>query len=218
MNIREYQDSIKKCRKCSDDDICSKYLTFEKPDSYFGESELNIVILGHSPKVRSVKRAKTVLKMDETKGQLYKYVTEKIIKQLGLNIDNCYCTNLLKCETSIAPEDIKPKEAKYRFFNDVLRNCKVLFENEISIINPKIIIGLSEPVLKFISKNYCGIENKDSSMADAFGKLFKIKIAGKEYGYIPVVHYTTRKNVKEHYFDKEDNQISRLKELSKEIV
>ena len=215
MNICEYQDSIKKCRKCSADGLCSKYLTFEKPDSYFGGSEINIVILGHSPKVRSTKRAEIVLKMNEPKGMLYKYINDEIINPLGLNINNCYCTNLLKCETSEAPEDIKLK--KKDFLNNALKNCKNLFETEISIINPKIIIGLSGKVLEFISENFY---NKKLSMREDFGKLFKIKIAGKDYSYIPVLHLTSPQKVKvrNHYFNSPDNQSARLTKLSKKII
>jgi uracil-DNA glycosylase family 4 len=219
MDIRSYQNNIKNCQKCNNDKLCAKYLTFKKPDSYFGKSEINIIILGHSPTVRSNQQAKCVLKMDEQNKPLYKYINEEIIKPLGLNIDNCYCTNLLKCETSIVPENIKPEMEKKMFFNSTLKNCKDLFEIEISIINPKIIIGLSERNLKFVSENYY---QNSLKMKENYGKLFEIKIAEKSYNYIPVIHYATPRQVKvlKYYFDKNkpDNQKTRLKELSEKII
>jgi hypothetical protein len=64
MDINEFQDVINNCRECSNDDFIKEKIKFEKLKSFFGGSKIDVIILGHSPKVRTLKEAKYVLKMD----------------------------------------------------------------------------------------------------------------------------------------------------------
>jgi uracil-DNA glycosylase family 4 len=179
---------------------------FEKPFSWIGKSEIKIVMVGHSPYVRSSQKAEYVLKIDRQKQGLYKYITGEILEPLGININNVYFTNLLKCLTDNPPENIRPKAV----FDEMLNNCKDLFEKEILIIRPKIIISLSECVLKFISKKYY---KEELSMQRSFGEMFDIRISDNDYKFIPVNHIL-RKNSQawKFYLPK---QTDKLKELSK---
>jgi uracil-DNA glycosylase len=192
------------CRKCSNDNHAGEINGFKKPCCWWKKDEIKVIVLGHSPYVRSSEKAKYVLNMDKPKGHLYKYIKKEILNPLDIDFDKIYCTNLLKCLTYKPPEDISPKN----IFFDMLNNCKKLFEEEVSIISPKIIIGLSECVLKFISKNYY---QKELSMKESFGRLLKINIEGIDYNFIPVVHLTRKKSFADNYYF--PTQTNRLREI-----
>jgi len=202
MNIQEFQNEIKNCKECSKYSDLNK-ITFKKPKNFFIKPEINTIILGHSPKVRTSEEAEYVLKMDKENQPLYKYINKKILEPLNINVDNIYCTNLLKCMTNEMPEDIKDKK---NFISLSIHNCKELFEKEVALINPKVIISLSKTVLTFICKYYYFM---NLSISESFGRLFEITIDGKIYKYIPVVHIQKNKKGKEKYYAE---QINRLKD------
>jgi hypothetical protein len=91
----------------------------------------------------------------------------------------------------------------------MLNNCNDLFKEEISIIDPVIIISLSELTLRFISKNYY---KEELAMEDSFGKLFTINIGAKDYKFIPALHIP-RKNSKAEkaYFPEQTNRLGKIK-------
>lgn len=59
---------------------------------------------------------------------------KKMISAVGLDMKDCYITNLIKCES--ASGIIKPSE--------MIKNCIVVLEKEIGIINPKVIIVMGD--------------------------------------------------------------------------
>ena len=73
------------------------------------------MIIGHSPAVRVSEKANVVLKMDKQNGQIYKYISNEIITPLGIKVEELYCTNLIKWNTSKLPEDLNKqnKEIPY---------------------------------------------------------------------------------------------------------
>jgi uracil-DNA glycosylase family 4 len=209
LNIQEYQNNIIDCKKCSDNEQLKYINGFEKPCNWLGKSEIKIIVLGHSPYVRSRTKAEYVLNMDKPKRNLHKYIVNEILNPLGVNVDNIYCTNLLKCLTFKPPEDIKPKTV----FLGMLDNCKELFESEVAIIKPKIIIGLSECILKFISKNYY---REELSMKNSFGMLFSININGIYYDFIPVVHLPIKNSrTDKYYFPSQTDRLNKIKDIIK---
>lgn len=203
MRENEIDDSIKRCIKCKSNDFLKKILLFEKPNSFWGSEKPNIIILGHSPTVRTSQKATTVLKMDKKNQPLYKYINDKILIPLGAKEDNIYCTNLLKCQTKNTPEEIYDKDT---FFESVLENCIELFEKEVLAIKPKLIISLSQRVLSYISQRYL---NQHLTMKESFGKLFTININGERFQYIPVVHIPKgdKSKVALHYFPEQSKRL-----------
>lgn len=194
---------IQKCKTCSSDPVICDLVTYKKPFSFYGSTSPKVMLIGHSPSVRTSEEAEVVLKMNLEKRPLYKYIIEQILKPLGIPIAELYCTNLIKCKTTKLPEDFNKK---YRFFDIAFNNCKYLLELEIEALKPALIISLSERVLKYISLQYIG---KQLKMKDSFGKLFKIQINGVDYPYIPLVHIPKGKNslVEKHYFPEQTRRL-----------
>jgi uracil-DNA glycosylase len=222
LTIAAYQDCIEKCKDCSND-VLRSYISedngiFKKPRCFWTkESELSVVLIGHLPYLKD-SVAEYVLKMNLPNERLYKYIKNEILDKLKIKIDNVYFTNLLKCLTNKpATGDNKIPTAVY---NNMCSNCKKHLENEISIIDPKLIISLSGKVLKFSSKNY--YKNTVSKkrvlrMPSSCANLFRLSINEKEYYYIPVNHSLDDPKLIRHkkfYFPM---QTERLKELSKEL-
>ncbi len=205
--IKKIQETINLCKLCENDNYLKESILFSKPKIYFGSNSPDIMIVGHSPSVRSSKQAEVVLKMDKENQPLYKYIMEEILSPLGIERNRIYCTNLIKCNTKGLPEEMGDNDL---FINSVAENCLYLLEQEIREIDPKFIISLSERVLKIISEKYL---DKLMEMKNSFGKLFSLEINNKFYNYTPVVHIP-RKNSKvaQHYFPEQTN---RLKAISK---
>jgi hypothetical protein len=97
LGIREYQNCIINCKKCSEKEQLEHIKGFEKPRGFLGKSHIKAVVVGHSPYVRTYQKAEYVLKMDKPKQGLYKYITGKILNPLDIDIDNVCFTNLFKC-------------------------------------------------------------------------------------------------------------------------
>ena len=199
----ELEKKITDCQRCKSEFGISDYLLYEKPKSYMGSEILKVMLIGHSPAVRTKEAATMVLKLDKKDQPLYKYINEKILLPLGVKMTELYATNLIKCQTIKLPEDINRKVG---FFNRCFVQCKTLLEVEIEQVNPDLIISLSETVLKALSIEYIGIELK---MKDSFAQLLKLSINGKIYNYIPVVHIPKGKNSKvgKHYFPEQTKRL-----------
>ncbi len=206
MNTEIVEKEIQDCKACQN----VKQITFDKPIVFKGRSNNTVMIIGHSPTVRSKSQAYTVLKLDMPNLQLYKYIIEKILDPLNISIDNVYATNLIKCKTTLLPEDIKNSK---QLFEKTFYNCRKLLEKEIESVQPQLIISLSERVLHILSETYM---SKKLNMKDSFAQLYKLQINGKEYDYIPVVHLPKGRNsnVAKTYFP---YQVDRLKMLRKKV-
>jgi len=204
--MNELDNKIGRCMKCKSDPIISDFILSIKPHSYVGSEKPKVMLIGHSPSVRTREPATIVLKLDKETQPLFRYINEKVFSPLGIEISEVYATNLIKCQTSKLPEDI---DKKVIFFNRSFAHCKTLLEDEIEQVNPKLIISLSETVLGVLSFEYMG---KKLKMKDSFAQLLKLSINEKIYKYIPLVHIPKGKksSVEKHYFPR---QTERLQEI-----
>ena len=198
-------NSIENCTLCKSGSLLSGLITYNKPLSFYGSEKPKVMIIGHSPSVRTKEPATVVLKLNKPSQPLYRYINEFIVKPLGISFSDIYATNLIKCYTTKLPEDIK----RVDFFKHSFKNCKQLLEEEIESIKPKLVISLSERVLKVLSNEYMG---KTLTMKESFAKLFQISINGNSYNYIPLVHIPKGENslVKLHYFPEQTERLRSL--------
>jgi len=207
----EIENKIQICRQCSSDSIICDLIMYKKPYSFYGSTKPKVMLIGHSPSVRTSEEAEVVLKMNLEKRPIYNYIYTRVLIPLGIPLENLYCTNLIKCKTTKLPEDY---DRKVNFFEIAFNNCKHLLELEIGTLKPSLIISLSERVLRILSKHYF---NQQLNMKESFAKLFTIQINGVEYPYIPLVHLPkgSKSLVEEHYFPEQTN---RLRILSKRLI
>lgn len=198
------ESQISDCRLCKN----INGILLSKPRIFKGSDTPKIMIVGHSPAVRVSEKANVVLKMDKPNGGLYKYICNEIISPLGIQIEELYCTNLIKCNTNMLPENLNKQNKKYIY--NVFNNCSKLLEKEVEEIKPKLIISLSGRVFEILSEKYMG---KKMKIHDNFGKLFTINIADKEIPYIPVVHIPKYNKIKYYYFPEQTERLKKVRDI-----
>jgi len=198
----DIRTEIINCNKCNK--IDGVMLT--KPDAFYGGVKPKVMIIGHSPTVRTSEQADVVLKLDNPNRALYKYINNNILQPLGITINDIYCTNLIKCYTEKLPEDVNSKNKNY--IEEITGNCFDLLEKEIESINPQLIISLSGRVFEIIAERYM---NKKLKIKNCYGILCNINILGKDIKYIPVVHIPKSKRIKDYYFPEQTNRLQALK-------
>lgn len=123
---------IKNCSRCRD--------VVERKNAY-GSGENGVMIILNAP--RMANRAELRIHRAESTELL-----KKMVGAIGLELHQCYVTNLIKCESS--DSFIKP--------SDMLKNCLDILKQEIEIINPKISIVMGEIIpLQSVIKSVKGI-------------------------------------------------------------
>lgn len=110
----EVESEIRKCNLCGN----INSILFSKPKVFKGSDNPKVMIVGHSPAVRVHEKAND----------------NDIISPIGIKIKELYCTNLIKCNTEMLPEDINKKDKN--FIKKVFNNCSKLFEKEVEEIKP----------------------------------------------------------------------------------
>jgi len=109
---------INNCKKCRD---------IEERKTAYGTGENGVMIILNAP--RMANKAELRIHRVESAGLL-----KKMINAIGLELHQCYVTNLIKCESS--DTFMKP--------SDMLKNCLEILKQEIEMINPRICIVLGE--------------------------------------------------------------------------
>jgi uracil-DNA glycosylase len=204
--MKKLETKIEKCTICKSNSKISDYILSVKPTCYVGSQNPKVMLIGHSPAVRTSEPATVVLKLDRETQPLFRYINEKILFPLRIEMSEVYATNLIKCQTSSLPEDIKKNIV---FFDRCFAHCKNLLEDEIEQIKPELIISLSETVLTILSLEYMG---RKLNMKDSFAQLLKLSINERTYNYIPLVHIPKGYNsvVGRHYFPKQTERLEKI--------
>ncbi|HOP29340.1 MAG TPA: uracil-DNA glycosylase family protein [Spirochaetota bacterium] len=123
---------INNCTKCKD--------IVERKTAY-GTGENGVMIILNAP--RMANKAELRIHRTESAGLL-----KKMINAIGLELHECYVTNLIKCESS--DPFVKP--------SDMLRNCLDILKQEIEMINPVLGIVLGEIIpLQGVIKSVNGV-------------------------------------------------------------
>ena len=203
VEITCLESAIQDCVECQSDESISSFVLFSKPCSFYGSETPRIMVVGHSPTVRTTEEASVVLKMDKPDQPLYRYIEKSLLEPLGISVSELYCTNIIKCKTKLLPEDIS---SSVDFFDRAFLKCSRLFEKEVATLKPDLIISLSERVLKLLSKGYMG---KELNMKESFAQILYLQISGFCVPYIPIVHIPKgpKSKVAKHYFPEQANRL-----------
>ena len=214
MDLGEYYSNcVEKCNFCRKSDDISKFITFQKLPCFIGGAHKhNILIVGHSPAVRTGLKPTVTLDLNND-GRLSQYVTKEILDPLGIELNDCVATNIIKCYTKYMPEDIRLNNKK-TFMAEVFEYCRFHFEKQVQLLDPKIIISLSETVAILLQNNYSAIEPIPIRMKKIFATVQKLKIFERIYDWIPVVHIPKPK-VKKYYFPEQRERLLLLKNMDK---
>ncbi|HNX24273.1 MAG TPA: uracil-DNA glycosylase family protein [Spirochaetota bacterium] len=104
--------------------VCPDIIERKAP---FGSGANKVMIILNAP--RMANRIEINIHRAESVGLL-----KKMVSAIGLEMKECYVTNLIKCETSSAL--IKP--------SDMVKNCTKVLQKEIDIIKPGLVIVMGD--------------------------------------------------------------------------
>ena len=140
---------IKECRKCR--------LSETRMNAICGEGNLNakIMLIAQAPGEKEDREGKMFV------GPSGKVIDE-LLNEAGIKRDEIYMTNLIKC---ILPKNRKPKQ-------DEIEACSHYLNEEIKLINPKILAPLGYYATCYIFKKYNLPSPSKAEFSSIFGKLF----------------------------------------------
>lgn len=123
---------INNCTKCKD---------ISERKTAYGTGENGVMIILNAP--RMANKAELRIHRAESADLL-----KKMVNAIGLELHQCYVTNLIKCESN--DPFIKP--------SDMLKNCLDILSKEIEMINPRLGIIMGEIIpLQGVIKSVKGI-------------------------------------------------------------
>ncbi|HDN97808.1 MAG TPA: uracil-DNA glycosylase [bacterium] len=149
MKIEELNKIIRGCKKCR--------LSETRTNAICGEGNLNakIMLIAQAPGEK-----------EDIEGKMFVGPSGKVIDELlneaGIKRDEIYMTNLIKC---MLPKNRKPKQ-------DEIEACSHYLNEEIKLINPKILAPLGYYATCYIFKKYNLPSPSKAEFSSIFGKLF----------------------------------------------
>ncbi len=199
-------------------DFCIKAKT--NSDLFSGNIELlskpirgtnpSIMMVGQDPTIAKG-QVSSVLDLENTSGNLYKYIAVDILNRVGLTLENIYATNLIKCQfpNNQTPKSISEKhKVKIKdFLCPFFYNCKHWFFKEVHEIHPKFILSFGEPVHQILIEGFSW--SVPETMKDAFSNVYKVNLLDNNVLYIPCIHINTRRH--RHYKERWQKFILNLK-------
>lgn len=152
MKIEELNKSIKECRRCR--------LSETRMNAICGEGSLSakIMLIAQAPGEKEDKEGKMFV------GPSGK-VLDELLNKAGIKRDEIYMTNLIKC---MLPKYRKPKQ-------DEIEACSYYLNEEIRLINPKILAPLGYYAIRYIFQRYDILLPSKAELSSVFGKLFLAK-------------------------------------------
>jgi len=162
--IDELNKRIKECKKCR--------LSETRMNAICGEGNLNakIMLIAQAPGEKEDREGKMFV------GPSGK-VLDELLKSAGIKRQEIYMTNLIKC---MLPKYRKPKE-------DEIKACSYYLDEEIKLINPKILAPLGYYATRYIFQKYGISLPSKAEFSSVFGKLF----LAKDKKMLPLPHPAT---------------------------
>jgi len=147
--IDELNKRIKECKKCR--------LSETRMNAVCGEGNLNakVMLIAQAPGEKEDREGKMFV------GPSGKVLGE-LLKSAGIKRQEIYMTNLIKC---MLPKCRKPKQ-------DEIRACGYYLDEEIKLINPKILVPLGYYATCYIFQKYGILSPSKAEFSSIFGKLF----------------------------------------------
>ncbi len=149
MSIDELNKMIKECKKCR--------LSETRTNAICGEGNLNaeIMLIAQAPGEKEDKEGKMFV------GPSGK-VLDELLSKAGIKRQEVYMTNLIKC---MLPKYRKPKQ-------DEIKACSYYLDEEIKLINPKVLVPLGYYATYYIFQKYGILSNFKARFSLICGKLF----------------------------------------------
>jgi len=162
--IDELNKRIKECKKCR--------LSQTRMNAICGEGNLNakIMLIAQAPGEK-----------EDREGRMFVGPSGKVLNELlnkaGIKRQEIYMTNLIKC---MLPKYRKPKQ-------DEIKACSYYLNEEIKLINPKILVPLGYYATCYIFQKYDISLSPKAGFSSFFGKLF----LAKDKKILPLPHPAT---------------------------
>ena len=150
--IDELNKSIKECKKCR--------LSETRMNAICGEGSLNakIMLIAQAPGEKEDREGKMFV------GPSGK-VLDELLNKAGVKRHEIYMTNLIKC---MLPKYRKPRQ-------DEIIACSYYLNEEIRLINPKVLVPLGYYATRYIFQRYDILLPSKAEFSSVFGKLFLAK-------------------------------------------
>ena len=152
MELDELNKMIKVCKKCR--------LSETRTNAICGEGDLNakIMLIAQAPGEK-----------EDKKGRMFVGASGKVLDELlskaGIRRREIYMTNLIKC---MFPKYRKPKQEE-------IEACSYYLNEEIKLINPKILVPLGYYATHYIFQKYGISLPAKVKFSSVYGKLFLAK-------------------------------------------
>ncbi len=209
-----YVQFVEPCSDCSGDPNINRFITYEKLPPCIGDRNGSVLILGHSPRVRAKSDITVTLDLNR-ESNLKNYIVGEILHPLGIKLEQCNATNLVKCKTVDMPEEIKIED-KRTFMKQAFTYCRKHLENEILLYDSKLIISLSERVATLLQGAFRS-NMKIATMKEIFATKQNIIVRENKYLWIPVVHIPKAK-VRDAYFPEQTNRLQKLRSQINDVL
>ena len=164
MEIDELNRRIKECKKCR--------LSETRTNVLCGEGNLNakIMLIAQAPGEKEDKEGRMFI------GPSGK-VLDELLSTAGIKRDEIYMTNLIKC---MLPKYRKPKQ-------DEIKTCSYYLNEEVRLINPKILAPLGYYATAYIFQRYGILLPSKAEFSSIYGRLF----LDKDKKILPLPHPAT---------------------------
>ncbi len=149
MKIDELNKRIKECKKCR--------LSETRTNAICGEGNLNakIMLIAQAPGEKEDKEGRMFV---GPSGR----VLDELLRSAGVSRQEIYMTNLIKC---MLPKYRKPKQ-------DEIEACSYYLDEEIKLINPKVLVPLGYYATHYIFQKYGISLPAKAEFSLIYGKLF----------------------------------------------
>lgn len=183
--LQEYHDrTVIPCRHCSTrPGLCSQ-LTFEKLLPFVGSDFRGVLLLGHSPKVRTRSIIDTTLDLNMPR-QIQRYIINKVLAPLGIELEWCAAINLVRCLTHSMPEETEADGMP--LMDAAFLRCREHLIQEIVAIQPRLLISLSETTSNALQNAFQPWVAK-RPMKEIVATWRSLHVGGLILPWIPVVH------------------------------
>jgi uracil-DNA glycosylase len=159
------------------------------------------MLVGLNPTLTK-KKARTVFELDDKKSPIYRYIVDDIIKPTGIDLDDIYATNLIKCTFRDEPREIaanvtgdKNNKAVKQLLAPFFNYCKSYFIEELREVNPRLVISFGEvPHQLIVNELDLTKQNVKPKMKDAFGSIYQVNALDRDFYYAPCIRVVAKKH------------------------
>lgn len=161
---------IRVCTKCE----LHKYMNCQPIPGFTKNPKPDVMLIGEVPGIEECLIEKPFQGLG---GKLL----DKMLTNAGINRDNLYCTQIVKCRPTIDNLGVKNRPAK----SSEIRQCLPWLYKEILLIRPKLIITLGQLSTKELL--YRIVQNP--KIAEVCGKTFKFQYNNVDFAdIVPLYH------------------------------